>query len=70
MNGQVISAKIKIPKSNIPNGTYHGIWGGYEIIFTAHSIEYELQTEEGVRGRGFKVLIKVRDGIITFEDED
>jgi hypothetical protein len=29
---------------------------------------YELETEEGVRGAGFKVAVTIKDGVATFEE--
>jgi hypothetical protein len=29
---------------------------------------YELKTEEGVRGMGFKVVVTIKDGVATFTE--
>jgi hypothetical protein len=44
------------------------IWGGYSIDVMYKSKAYELETEEGVRGMGIKVIVEVKDGVATFEE--
>jgi hypothetical protein len=58
----------KVPKeTTLPDGIYVGTWGGYVIQFKHEGKEYECETEEGVRGTGFTVIITIKDGVATFE---
>lgn len=54
--------------TNLPDGMYMGTWGGYVIELQYGNKTYELETEEGVRGIGFKVVVTIKDGVATFED--
>lgn len=67
--GKVISIAEKKPvASTLPDGSYSGIWGGYIIEFNYDGKTYELTTDEGVRGMGFRVIVNIKDGIGTFND--
>ena len=64
---KIIKITEKVPKEvKLPDGTYLGIWGGYIIEVKYNDKTYELITEEGVRGIGFKVVVTIKDGIATF----
>lgn len=54
--------------TTLPDGLYTGTWGGYVIELRYKDKTYELETEEGVRGVGFRVLVKIENGIATFEE--
>ena len=54
--------------THLPDGTYIGIWGGNIIELTYNNMSYELTTNEGVRGIGFKVVVTVKDGVATYEE--
>ena len=65
---KITAINIKIPKeTTLPDGIYIGIWGGYIINIYYNEKYYELTTEEGVRGTGFKVVVTIKNGIATFE---
>lgn len=67
MSGKIISIKEKVPQvATLPDGTYTGIWGGYNIDVRYKDKSYELTTEEGVRGVGFKVVVHIVNGVATF----
>jgi hypothetical protein len=55
-------------ETTLPDGMYMGTWGGYVIEVNYGGKTYELETEEGVRGSGFKVVVTIKDGVATFED--
>lgn len=52
----------------LPDGVYYGLWSGYVIKLTCDDRDYELTTEEGVRGINVRVIVVVRNGIATFEE--
>ena len=67
--GKILKITEKLPKEAIlPDGLYLGIWGGSIIEVSYKNKEYQLETEEGVRGIGYKVLVKIEKGIATFEE--
>jgi hypothetical protein len=69
MRNKIKSIKEKVPQvTTLPDGYYNGIWGGYSIDVNFKSKNYELETEEGVRGMGIKVIVEVKDGVATFEE--
>lgn len=51
----------------LPDGLYFGTLGGYSIEIQYKNKTYELTVEEGVRGVGFKVVVKIENGIGTYE---
>jgi len=67
MGNKILSIKERVPKvTTLPDGTYTGTWGGYCIDVRYKDKSYELTTEEGVRGMGFKVVVTIKDGVATF----
>lgn len=67
--GKILSISIKEPKpTTLPDGIYNGIWGGYVISLRYKDVDYELKTEEGVRGIGFKVVVTIKNGIATYDE--
>ena len=69
MKNNIISIKEKVPQATIlPDGYYNGIWGGSIIDVRHNDKTYELETEEGVRGFGYKVVVQVKDGVATFSE--
>ena len=67
MSGKITKIQEKVPQvSTLPDGTYTGTWGGYTIDVRYKDKSYELTTEEGVRGMGFKVVVHIVDGVATF----
>jgi hypothetical protein len=66
---KIKSIKEKVPQvATLPDGIYTGTWGGYVIEMRYNGKTYELETEEGVRGAGFKVAVTIKDGVATFEE--
>lgn len=69
MINKIKSIKEKvIQTSTLPDGYYKGIWGGSVIQINYKGREFELETEEGVRGIGFKVVVQVKNGVATFDE--
>lgn len=67
MNGKITSIKEKVPQvTTLPDGTYTGTWGGNTIEVRYKDKSYELTTEEGVRGMGYRVVVHIVDGVATF----
>lgn len=67
MNKEITKITRNIPQdTTLPDGSYHGIWGGYNIVVNHGGVMYDLTTKEGVRGVGYKVLVQVKYGIATF----
>jgi len=65
----ILAITKKEPKTTtLPDGNYIGSWGGYVIVVRHNNIEYELQTEEGLRGTGFKVMVTIKGDSMTFVD--
>lgn len=68
MINKIKSIREQVPKlTTLPDGFYNGVWGGYVIEVKYKEKNYELETEEGVRGVGFKVVVEVKDGVATFD---
>ena len=68
MQHKVKSITEKVPQvTTLPDGLYYGTWGGYVIEITSNGKQYELATEEGVKGIGIKVVIEIKDGVTTFD---
>lgn len=68
MKNKITEITEKLPKSStLEDGFYTGYWGGYVITVQHNSKQYELKTEEGVRGFNIKVAIEIKDGIATFD---
>ena len=69
MENKIKSIKEKVPQiTTLPDGFYNGIWGGYIIQVQYNGRNFELETEEGVRGSGFKVVVQVKNGVASFEE--
>lgn len=69
MRNKIKSIREKVPQvTTLPDGYYNGIWGGYCIEVSFNKKNYELETEEGVRGMGIKVIVEVQDGVATFDE--
>lgn len=47
-------------RENLPDGLYKGLWGGYKVRLTYKGDEYELETEDGVKGMNIPVAISVQ----------
>lgn len=67
--GKITSIEEKVPrKTTLPDGIYIGTWGGYIIEVYYDKKTYQLTTEEGVRGVGFRVVVTIKNSIATFEE--
>jgi len=67
MSNKIVSIKEKVPQiATLPDGTYTGTWGGNNIDVRYKDKCYELTTEEGVRGIGYKVVVHIVNGVATF----
>jgi hypothetical protein len=67
--GKIVSITEKTPVSaTLPDGNYVGIWGGNIIELKYNNKTYELETEVGVRGIGYHVVVIVKDGEATFQE--
>ncbi len=65
---EILSITEKVPQEvTLPDGIYIGTWSGYEIDIHYNSKQYTLKTKKGVRGIGIKVVVKIVQGIATFE---
>lgn len=62
-----ITEKLSTP-AVLPDGVYSGTWGGNVIDINYKGKTYELTTQEGVRGFGYKVVVHVQDGVGTYEE--
>ena len=52
----------------IANGTYEGIWGGYEIKFNYNRNPATIQTKLGIRGFNIPVRFKVTNNQVEEKD--
>ena len=69
MSNKILSIKEKVPQTTtLPDGCYFGTWGGNVIAVAYKGTNYELTTEEGVRGFGIKVIVNIKDGDATFTE--
>lgn len=67
MENKIKSIKEKVPQiATLPDGYYNGVWGGYVIELSHKGKTFELETEEGVKGIGIKVVVQVKEGVATF----
>jgi hypothetical protein len=68
MSNKILNITERVPRPVIlPDGKYVGTWGGSLIVIRFEKVEYELKTEEGVRGINIGVVVSIVDGIGTFE---
>lgn len=67
MINKIKSIKEKVPQvATLPDGYYNGTWSGYVIEVHYKGKTFELETEEGVKSVGFKVVVQVENGVATF----
>lgn len=67
MSNKILKIVEKVPQvTSLPDGNYMGNWGAYVITIHHKDKVYECQTETGVRGIGFNVMVTVKDGVATF----
>jgi len=66
---KIIAIREKVPQDVVlPDGSYVGTWGGNIISLPLDGKNYELETEEGVRSFGIKVVVTISDGVATFNE--
>ena len=66
---KILEIREKVPQvTTLPDGLYNGTWGGYVIEVHYKRKSYELTTEQGVQGIGFKVVVTIKDGVATFDE--
>ena len=66
---KILEIREKVPQvTTLPDGFYNGTWGGYVIEVHYKGKTYELTTEQGVKGIGFKVVVTIKDGVATFDE--
>lgn len=66
---KILEIREKAPQTaKLPDGCYFGTWGGYVIELSYQGKTYELTTEEGVKGVGIKVVVTIKDGVVTFNE--
>ncbi len=69
MSSKILSiTELKPAEVILPDGAYLGVWGGSIIELKYKDKTYQLTTEEGVRGIGYKVIVNIKDGIATFNE--
>ncbi len=71
MENTIVSIKeveVKRKDRFLPDGLYAGVWGGNTICVRYKEVDYELETSEGVRGIGYKVVVEVKKGIATWAE--
>lgn len=67
MDGKILSITRAVPQeTTLPDGTYVGKWGGYTIRVNHNGNEYDMKTEEGVRGIGIGVVVTITNGVASF----
>jgi hypothetical protein len=66
---KILEIREKVPQiAMLPDGAYFGTWGGNVIDVSYKGKNYELTTEVGVKGMGYKVVVTVKDGVATFDE--
>lgn len=67
--GKVLSIKEKQPIDvSLPDGVYLGVWGGHVIDLKFKGKIYELESDIGVKGFGYKVVVTVSNGEATYAE--
>lgn len=64
MDVMVASASVYVDFSNVPNGTYRGVWGGYSVECEIGGKEYLFVTKVGALGIDIPVEVVVKNGRI------
>lgn len=66
MSNKIIEITEKIPKvTTLPNGNYTGVWCGYNIDVKHNGREYQMLTEDGIRGVS-NVMVTIVDSDCNF----
>lgn len=48
-----------------PDGTYQGVWGGYEVVFKVGGKEHKAKTKDGIRGMRIPCIVTARSGSLS-----
>ena len=51
----------------LPDGVYDGIWGGYRVTLNVGGIQYEAQTQDGIRTPRAECKVTSKDGMLLVE---
>ena len=65
MNVVTQITKLVSVESFLPDGSYSGIWGGYQVDLTHQGEKYLLKTTDGVRGMNIPCTVLVANGKVT-----
>jgi hypothetical protein len=67
MKHKALSIAKKVPQATIlPDGYYPGRWCSNIIDVKLDGVDYEITTEEGIRGNS-PVVVEIKNGVITFD---
>lgn len=64
---KAIFASVEVDMTNLPNGEYKGVWGGYNVSVVIAGSKYFLKTDNGIRTPSADCLVHVCDGKVTVE---
>jgi hypothetical protein len=66
---EVVSVRriIRADVSELPDGRYPSVWGGYVVEAVIGGKLYELVTEDGIRTIAAKCIVTIKDGKVTVE---
>ena len=66
MNSKIKSVELPLNSlSDLPNGTYNGVWGGYEVVIRVGNVSYKLYTEQGIKCVNCPCTIAIFNGTGT-----
>ena len=66
VESKVVSGKSvsMISLSDIPDGEYQGVWGGYEVRVMIQDKTYQFTTNDGIRTMDAPCIVTAKDGKI------
>lgn len=50
--------------TDLPDGEYSGMWGGYVAVIDMDEFQIEFRTEEGIRTPATPCVVMVKDGVV------
>jgi hypothetical protein len=57
---KVVAITEKVPQNtSLPNGWYKGVQGGYVVDVMYNGKDYQIKTDDGVRGFNISVVINI-----------
>ena len=62
-----VSRKQIVAGKDLPDGVYEGTWGGHEVKVSIEGIEYNIETDIGVRTFGMPCVVRIKAGEITID---